>query len=102
MINKLSKYIQILLLKPPAIWASILDQQFKIKFFTSHKSTLAPFGSSSHKLQEIFEDVAKKNSQTQPMIPPHSTNLEEKTSGLFDEIYPSVSNEGCSLGHELH
>ncbi|MBW0494260.1 hypothetical protein O181_033975 [Austropuccinia psidii MF-1] len=98
----LSKYIQILLLKPPAICASILDPQFKIKFFTSHKSTLAQFVLSSHKLREIFEDVAKKNSQTQPTIPPYSTNLKEKTSGLFDEMYPSVSNEGCSLENELH
>ncbi|MBW0568395.1 hypothetical protein O181_108110, partial [Austropuccinia psidii MF-1] len=51
MINKLSKYIQILLLKPPAIFASILDPQFKIKLFTSHESTLARFGLLSHKLQ---------------------------------------------------
>ncbi|MBW0481558.1 hypothetical protein O181_021273 [Austropuccinia psidii MF-1] len=35
MINKLSKYLQILILKPPAICASILDPRIKIKFFKS-------------------------------------------------------------------
>ncbi|MBW0483889.1 hypothetical protein O181_023604 [Austropuccinia psidii MF-1] len=73
-----------------------------MKFFASHESSLANFGSSSNKLLKIFDDLEKKDSQPQPKIPPDSINPPEKASGLFDEMYPSFPNEGCSLENKLY
>ncbi|MBW0567756.1 hypothetical protein O181_107471 [Austropuccinia psidii MF-1] len=98
MVQKISKYISMVLRKSPVICASILDPRIKQVFFTTHESTLEEFHTSSLQLSKVFEDKAKKyvnNKDSQPHV-----NL-ERTRGLLDEMYPSTSGEGCSFEKEL-
>ncbi|MBW0464945.1 hypothetical protein O181_004660 [Austropuccinia psidii MF-1] len=97
-IQKISKYISIVLRKSPVICASILDPRIKQVFFATHESTLVEFHTSSLQLSKVFEDKAKKyvnNDDSQPHV-----NI-KKTRGLLDKMYPSSSGEGCSFEKEL-
>ncbi|MBW0511448.1 hypothetical protein O181_051163, partial [Austropuccinia psidii MF-1] len=98
MIQKISKYISIVLSKSPVICASILDPRIKQVFFATHESTLAEFHTSSLQLSKVFEDKAKKyvnNNDSEPHV-----NI-KKTTGLLDKMYPSTSGDGCSFEKEL-
>ncbi|MBW0461350.1 hypothetical protein O181_001065 [Austropuccinia psidii MF-1] len=98
MISRISKYINILLLKAPVICAEILDIRIKMKFFMTFDSALDHFGTLYQKLQLIFVDEAKNHfkyktaSQDNQMI--------EKGTALFYELYPSHSQETCTLETE--
>ncbi|MBW0538824.1 hypothetical protein O181_078539 [Austropuccinia psidii MF-1] len=97
-IQKISKYISIVLSKSPVICASILDPRIKQVFFATHESTLAEFHTSSLQLSKVFEDKAKKyvnNDNSEPHV-----NI-EKTTGLLNKMYPSASGDGCSFEKEL-
>ncbi|MBW0579782.1 hypothetical protein O181_119497 [Austropuccinia psidii MF-1] len=61
MVAKISKYLEFLILKVPAICAAILDPQFKVKFFMAHEETLVEFGTSSRVLLRVFEEEALKH-----------------------------------------
>ncbi|MBW0475646.1 hypothetical protein O181_015361 [Austropuccinia psidii MF-1] len=97
MVQKISKYISIVLSKSPVICESILDPRIKQVFFATPESTLAEFNTSSVQLSKFFEDKAKKyvKKDSQPHV-----NI-EGTRGLLDKMYPSTSGEGCTFEKEL-
>ncbi|MBW0464927.1 hypothetical protein O181_004642 [Austropuccinia psidii MF-1] len=97
----LSKYLQNLFMKTPEIIMSILDPQFKLKFFITHDSTLACFDCFAGKPTCIFEDEARKNfSVTNPQKtrPPISSNMD---TAFFYEMYPSFFQGDMTLENEL-
>ncbi|MBW0567523.1 hypothetical protein O181_107238, partial [Austropuccinia psidii MF-1] len=61
MVAKLSKYLQLLLVKTPEICAAVLDPRFKLKFFETYNSTLEKFGTSAAQFSKIFEEQARKH-----------------------------------------
>ncbi|MBW0542213.1 hypothetical protein O181_081928, partial [Austropuccinia psidii MF-1] len=98
MVAKLSKYLQLLLIKTPAICAAVLDPHFKIKFFETYNSTLENFGTLANQFSKIFEEQASKHYIGSSQM----VNVAEKDSGFFDEMYQSTPFEVSSFKHELN
>ncbi|MBW0499106.1 hypothetical protein O181_038821 [Austropuccinia psidii MF-1] len=99
MTSKLTKSLTLLLRKTPVICASILDPRCKMKFFTTHDTTLAQFGTSANALAKIFEDKAQKQctSVNNPLPEPEFNGK----SGLFDEMYCARWLEGGTVKSEI-
>ncbi|MBW0555642.1 hypothetical protein O181_095357 [Austropuccinia psidii MF-1] len=83
--NKLTKYPTIMLCNTPVVFATILHPLFKFKFFSSHESTLACFGTSKNDLEEDFQDEAKKHFTTPSDFAEDTQNI--RMARLFDELY---------------
>ncbi|MBW0497863.1 hypothetical protein O181_037578 [Austropuccinia psidii MF-1] len=98
-IQKISKYITILLGKRPVICASILDPQLKHTFFLTHNSTLGEFGTSCTQLTKRFEEEAQKFVTIQD-CKPHEIVV-ERSKRLLDKMYPSATHKGGTLELEL-
>ncbi|MBW0502006.1 hypothetical protein O181_041721 [Austropuccinia psidii MF-1] len=101
MINKLTKYFCILLLKTPIICSTILDPQFKLHSFSTNKATLQFLGTSSKELQEQFENEAQKHFTNAENVP-SSTQVDMSPSGIYDELYESSTPDQSSLENELN
>ncbi|MBW0509366.1 hypothetical protein O181_049081 [Austropuccinia psidii MF-1] len=100
MCEKLTKYMKILITKTPAIVAAILDPRFKLKFFHTHDSILARFGTSATKLGNTFKEEAKR--YFKESIQSNSLDLtNNKAVGLFDEMFTSSYLEVSTLDTEL-
>ncbi|MBW0492607.1 hypothetical protein O181_032322 [Austropuccinia psidii MF-1] len=99
MTSNLTKYLTLLLRKTPVICASILDPCCKMKFFTTHDTTLAQFGTSANALAKIFEDKAQKQciSFNNPLPEPECNGK----SGLFNEMYSARWLEGGTVESEI-
>ncbi|MBW0571176.1 hypothetical protein O181_110891 [Austropuccinia psidii MF-1] len=93
MVAKLSKYLQLLLVKTPEICVAVLDPCFK-----RYNSKLQKFGTSADQFSRIFEEQARKHYiGSSPMV-----NVAEKDSGFFNEMYQSTPFEASSFEHELN
>ncbi|MBW0474465.1 hypothetical protein O181_014180 [Austropuccinia psidii MF-1] len=99
MIQKISKYITIILGKRPVICASILNPRLKHTFFLTHDSTLGEFGTSCTQLTKMFEEEAQKFVTIQD-CEPHEIVVERSTR-LLDKMYPSATHKGATLELEL-
>ncbi|MBW0513395.1 hypothetical protein O181_053110 [Austropuccinia psidii MF-1] len=98
MTTKLKKYLQILLRKKPYIFASVLDPQFKIRFFDNYNSTVTAFGISASEMPTMFEEEAKSHfTETNPTF----LNTQKQPKGLFDEMYTPTGPEASTLENEL-
>ncbi|MBW0514950.1 hypothetical protein O181_054665 [Austropuccinia psidii MF-1] len=89
----------------PVICASILDPQFKLQFFTNHKTTLFPFGTFLAKLAAIFDEEARKHFTSEKLNSDttHSDNAVPVSiaMGLFDDMYSLASSEGRNFGNKI-
>ncbi|MBW0526469.1 hypothetical protein O181_066184 [Austropuccinia psidii MF-1] len=99
MISKIMKNFTILLLKTPEICAAYLDPHIKLRFFTTKKSTITQFGTSSNKLQALFKEDAKNHFKSKNLA--QEPDGIEKVIGLVDKLYPSCSQEMRTLETEI-
>ncbi|MBW0564546.1 hypothetical protein O181_104261 [Austropuccinia psidii MF-1] len=98
-VAKLSEYLKFLILKVPAICATILDPQFKVKFLMAHEETLVEFGTSSRALLRVFEEEALKHFEM-PNEPGNPSSPQKQVQ-LYDDMYTSSGPEGHTLEIEI-